>query len=141
VLRETTSRGLCGLVYPSRSSERGGEGDCVKEGAAVPWICYRDPFGDAGRHGESVILWETCWGCDVENRQARKSRGLPAPIWLLFLQEQRKDIILHPVLSANVFQISFVLEIPDLDPAGRCDPCGRIFLARVGDHLETFCLP
>ena len=32
VLRETTSRGLCGLVCPSRTSECGGEGDCVKEG-------------------------------------------------------------------------------------------------------------
>jgi hypothetical protein len=32
VLRETTSRGLCGLVCPSRISERGGEGDCIKEG-------------------------------------------------------------------------------------------------------------
>jgi hypothetical protein len=32
VLRETTSRGLCGLVCPSHSSEHGGEGDCVKEG-------------------------------------------------------------------------------------------------------------
>jgi hypothetical protein len=32
VLRETTSRCLCGLVCPSRTSERGGEGDCVKEG-------------------------------------------------------------------------------------------------------------
>jgi hypothetical protein len=31
VLRETTSRGLCGLVCLSRTSERGGEGDCVKE--------------------------------------------------------------------------------------------------------------
>jgi hypothetical protein len=31
VLRKT-SRGLCGLVCPSRTSERGGEGDCVKEG-------------------------------------------------------------------------------------------------------------
>jgi hypothetical protein len=31
VLRETTSRGLCGLVCPSRTSEGGGEGDCVKE--------------------------------------------------------------------------------------------------------------
>ena len=29
---ETTSRGLCRLVCPSRTSERGGEGDCVKEG-------------------------------------------------------------------------------------------------------------
>jgi hypothetical protein len=32
VLRETKSRGLCGLVCPSRTSERWGEGDCVKEG-------------------------------------------------------------------------------------------------------------
>jgi hypothetical protein len=32
VLRGTTSRGLRGLVCPSRTSERGGEGDCVKEG-------------------------------------------------------------------------------------------------------------
>jgi hypothetical protein len=32
VLRETTSRGLCGLVCPSCTSERGGERDCVKEG-------------------------------------------------------------------------------------------------------------
>ena len=30
VLRETTSRGLCGLVCPSRTSERGGEADCVQ---------------------------------------------------------------------------------------------------------------
>ena len=29
---KTTSRSLCGLVCPSRTSERGGEGDCVKEG-------------------------------------------------------------------------------------------------------------
>ncbi len=26
------SRGLCGLVCPSRTSERGDKGDCVKEG-------------------------------------------------------------------------------------------------------------
>jgi hypothetical protein len=32
VLRETTSRGLCGLVCPSHTSERWREGDCVKEG-------------------------------------------------------------------------------------------------------------
>ena len=35
VLRETMSQVLCGLVCPSRTSERvqrGGEGDCVKEG-------------------------------------------------------------------------------------------------------------
>jgi hypothetical protein len=48
VLRETTSRGRCGLGCPSRTSERGGEGDCVKEegeekGSArgsVHWGCY-----------------------------------------------------------------------------------------------------
>jgi hypothetical protein len=32
VLRETMSRGLCGLGCPSRTSERGGEGDRVKAG-------------------------------------------------------------------------------------------------------------
>ena len=32
MLRETTSRDLCGLVCPSRTSERGGKRDCVKEG-------------------------------------------------------------------------------------------------------------
>ena len=32
VLRETTSHDLCGLVCPSRTSELGGEGYCVKEG-------------------------------------------------------------------------------------------------------------
>ena len=32
VLRETTSRGLYGLVGPSSTNERGGEGDYVKEG-------------------------------------------------------------------------------------------------------------
>ncbi len=32
MLRETTNRGLCGLVCPSHTSECWGEGDCVKEG-------------------------------------------------------------------------------------------------------------
>jgi hypothetical protein len=32
VVRATTSRGLCGLVCPSCTSERGGEGYCVKGG-------------------------------------------------------------------------------------------------------------
>ncbi len=31
-LRKTTSRGLSGPVCPSRTAERGGEEDCVKEG-------------------------------------------------------------------------------------------------------------
>ena len=37
MLRETTSRDLSGLVCPSRTSERGGEGDCVKEGGGGDW--------------------------------------------------------------------------------------------------------
>jgi hypothetical protein len=32
VLRETTSLGLCRLVCPSRTNERGGKRDCVKGG-------------------------------------------------------------------------------------------------------------
>jgi hypothetical protein len=32
MLREMTSRGLCGLVCPSRTRERAGGRDCVKEG-------------------------------------------------------------------------------------------------------------
>jgi hypothetical protein len=42
VLRETTSRGLCGLVCPSHTSERGGEGDCVREGGGGEGKCERD---------------------------------------------------------------------------------------------------
>jgi hypothetical protein len=42
VLRETTSRGLCGLGCPSRTSERGGEGDCVKGGGGVEGKCERE---------------------------------------------------------------------------------------------------
>jgi hypothetical protein len=38
----TTSRGLCGLVCPSRTSERGGEGDCVKEGGGEEGKCERE---------------------------------------------------------------------------------------------------
>ena len=33
--RTCQSRGLCRLVCPSRTSERGGKGDCVKEGGGL----------------------------------------------------------------------------------------------------------
>ena len=42
VLRETTSRGLVGLVCPSRTNEHGGEGDCVKEGEGGEGDCERE---------------------------------------------------------------------------------------------------
>jgi hypothetical protein len=42
VLQETTSRGLRGLVCPSRTSERGGEGDFVKEGGGGEGKCEKE---------------------------------------------------------------------------------------------------
>ena len=42
VLRETTSRGRCELVCPSRTNERGGEGYCVKEGEGVCVLLLQD---------------------------------------------------------------------------------------------------
>ena len=66
MLRETTSRGLSGLVCPSRTSERGGEGDCVKEGGeekgsargSVHWGCYY-----ATAHDIEVDPQRRCFGC------------------------------------------------------------------------------
>ena len=49
-------RGLCGLVCPSRTNERGGEGDCVKEGGGRR-------FGKStGRRGfdQSANVYATC---------------------------------------------------------------------------------
>jgi hypothetical protein len=46
VLRETTSRGPCGLVCPSQTSERGGEGDCVKEGGGEEGGLERERAGE-----------------------------------------------------------------------------------------------
>ena len=48
MLRETTSRGLCGLVCPSRTSERGGEGDCMKEGGGEEGERERERAGEGG---------------------------------------------------------------------------------------------
>ncbi len=50
VLRETTSRGLCELFCPSRTSERGGEGDCVKEGGGEEGERQRDRAGEVRLH-------------------------------------------------------------------------------------------
>jgi hypothetical protein len=53
VQRETTSRGLCGLVCTSHTSERGGEGDCVKEGGG----------GEGERERErALIIKQLAWG-------------------------------------------------------------------------------
>jgi hypothetical protein len=56
VLRETTSRGLCGLVCLSRTSERGGEGDCVKEGGGGKGKCER----------ERALERLRCYSLDIE---------------------------------------------------------------------------
>ena len=50
VLRETTSRGLCELVCPSRTSERGGEGYCVKEGGGEEGERERERAGEVRLH-------------------------------------------------------------------------------------------
>jgi hypothetical protein len=57
VLRETTSRGLCGLGCPSRTSERGGEGDCVKEGGGGEGKCESGTLEEPGTltHGAPVF--------------------------------------------------------------------------------------
>ena len=56
MLRETTSQGLYGLVCPSRTSERGGEGDCVKEGE-----------GEEGeRERERALGLLLCYSLDIE---------------------------------------------------------------------------
>jgi hypothetical protein len=47
VLRETTSRGLCGLVCPSRTSERGGEGDPALLGSTMVGACIPNPANPA----------------------------------------------------------------------------------------------
>ncbi len=48
--------GLCGLVCPSRTSERGGEGDCVKEGG-----------GEEGEHERERALGRLlCPALDIE---------------------------------------------------------------------------
>ena len=50
---ETTSRGLCGLVCPSRTSEHRGEEDCVKEGGG----------GEGESKRESLLLQYLIQSC------------------------------------------------------------------------------
>jgi hypothetical protein len=51
VLRGTTSRGLCGLVCPSRTSERGGEGLCVYYCSTAVCVYYCSTYYKAVRVG------------------------------------------------------------------------------------------
>ena len=46
VLRETTSRGRCELVCPSRTNERGGEEYCVKVGGGEEGERERERAGE-----------------------------------------------------------------------------------------------
>ena len=63
MLRETTSRGLCELVCPSRTSKRGGEGYCVKEGGGKEeGERERErALGMRLRHSHRLILHSTAW--------------------------------------------------------------------------------
>ena len=59
MLRETTSRGLCELVCPSRTNERGGY--CVKEGGGEEGECERERAGEVQLHyslGVVVVVVE-----------------------------------------------------------------------------------
>jgi hypothetical protein len=99
VLRETTSRGLCGLVCPSRTSERGGEGDCVKERGGSPkfwrrkkktwrlsgtlYLCFAVSGLATGQRG-----WHTAYGAErLRPRKSvapeRSSRVSSPGFWLL----------------------------------------------------------
>ena len=55
VLRETTNRGLCDLVFPSRTSECGGEGDCVKEEGGGEGKSERERAGSATMPQSSTL--------------------------------------------------------------------------------------
>jgi hypothetical protein len=88
VLREATSRGLCGLVCPSRTVERGGEGDCVKEGGGgererervlvCRSFCVVAFVGDWRRSGLLRLLG----GIPVSEAQRRRSVEEPVvAIW------------------------------------------------------------
>ena len=54
VLSGTTSQGLCGLVCPSRTSEREGEGYCVKGGWRVCVLLLQDLLQSCARGGRRV---------------------------------------------------------------------------------------
>jgi hypothetical protein len=56
VLRESTSRGRCELVCPSRTNERGGEGYCVKEGGGEEGERERERAGVFYYRGGATIL-------------------------------------------------------------------------------------
>jgi hypothetical protein len=63
VLRETTSLGLCGLVCSSRTSERGEEGYCVKEGGGEEGerVCFLLQYLlQSCSRGGSGKQWRTC---------------------------------------------------------------------------------
>jgi hypothetical protein len=64
VLRGTMSRGLCGLVCPSRTSERGGEGDCVKEGFAFVSVRTIKKHHHQEGEGKGSARGSVHWGCD-----------------------------------------------------------------------------
>jgi hypothetical protein len=57
-LGETKSRGQCELVCPSRTSERGGEGYCVKGGGGEEGERERERAGRVRLH---YSLWTLDW--------------------------------------------------------------------------------
>ena len=56
VLLETTSRGQCELVCPLRTTERGGEGYCVKGGGGEEGERERERAGRVRLHRDTTAL-------------------------------------------------------------------------------------
>jgi hypothetical protein len=84
VLREMTSRGLCGPVCSSRTSERGGEGDCVKEGGGG--VCVFITAGPSTERCVCLLLQDLVQSCSHGGgggygRTCATRDDEPRPVW------------------------------------------------------------
>jgi hypothetical protein len=97
VLRQTTSRGLCGLGCPSRTSERGGEGDCVKGGGGEVCVFRRRKV----REGLRVCL-RPCFTTEnfATNRIAVSAMGAQAMGLLLLAMVEMAHCFAPPPVCA-----------------------------------------
>jgi hypothetical protein len=87
VLRGTTSRGLCGLVWPSRTSERGGEGYCVKGGGGEEGERERERAREPERVVRSVLLRRQSSGIEVRYFEEEAATSTASAI------HERKDLV------------------------------------------------
>ena len=86
MLRETTSRGRGGSACPSRTSERGGEGDCVKEGGGGEGerereraLGTREEPGTLTQGGALFSLVPLVWESNPKLQAQQESRTYTVP--------------------------------------------------------------